>query len=323
MLPEWCAAGRYDATMTTRMKIGVILPHAQGDASMPGDPPTTPAWPAIRAIARRSEELGLDSVWVFDHLIFRGSDEPDSGLHEAWTILAATAAVTERVELGALVMCTSFRNPALLAKMAATLDDVSGGRLILGIGCGWHDPEYEAFGYPTDHKVGRFEEALSVIRPMLRGETVTVDGRWIAARDARLVPPPARADIPVLIAAKGPRMLDLAARHADAWNTAWFAGPDNDRFQTRLTDLRRACEAAGRDPSTMELTVGMEARPADLPAPADENPAATFSGTADELADRLRAWEAVGIGHVVTVLSPMTPDVLEWFGDGVARYRSA
>ncbi len=309
--------------MSTQLKIGVILPHAQGDATLPGDPAVTPGWSAIKLIAQRAEALGLDSLWVFDHLIFRGADEPDSGLHEAWTVLAAVAGVTGRVELGTLVMCTSFRNPALLAKMAATLDDISGGRLILGIGCGWHDPEYEAFGYPTDHKVGRFEESLKVIRPLLRGETVSLDGQWVQARDTRLVPPPMRRDIPILIASKGPRMLELTARNADAWNTAWFAGPDDERFQTRLADIRAACEAAGRDPATLDLTVGMEARPSTLPAAHDENPAAVFSGSEDELADRFRAWEAAGIGHVVTVLNPATPEVLEWFGAGVGRYRSA
>ncbi len=305
------------------MKIGVILPHAEGDATLPGDTPATPGWPAIKLIAQRSEALGLDSLWVFDHLIFRGADEPDTGLHEAWTVLAAVAGVTDRVDLGTLVMCTSFRNPALLAKMAATLDDISGGRLILGIGCGWHDPEYEAFGYPTDHKVGRFEESLNVIRPLLRGERVSLDGQWVQARDARLVPPPMRREIPILIASKGPRMLDLTARNADAWNTAWFAGPDDDRFQTRLADIRAACEQAGRDPATLDLTVGMEARPSTVPARDGENAAAVFSGTEDELADRFRAWEAVGIDHVVTVLNPATPEVLEWFGAGVGRYRSA
>ena len=313
----------YDATLAARMKIGVILPHAEGDTSLPGEPRVTAGWPAIRTIAERSEALGLDSVWVFDHLIFRGSDEPDTGLHEAWTILAATAASTSSVELGALVMCTSFRNPALLAKMAATLDDLSGGRLILGIGCGWHDPEYEAFGYPTDHRVGRFEEALSVIRPLLRGESVTLDGRWTRVRDARLIPPPGRTDIPILIASKGPRMLDLTARHADAWNTAWFSGPENERFLARLADIRAACQAAGRDPATLALTVGMEARPAGVPAADKENPGVVFSGTPGELADRFGAWQDVGIHHVVAVLNPMTPDTLEWFAEGVARFRSA
>ena len=128
-------------------------------------------------------------------------------------------------------MCTGFRNAGLLAKMAATLDDVSGGRLILGIGSGWHDPEYEAFGYPTDHKVSRFEEALTVIVGLIRDGRADLDGRYVTARDAVLIPP-ARPDLPILIAAKGPRMLELTARHADAWNLAWFGLPD-ERLATR------------------------------------------------------------------------------------------
>ena len=303
------------------MRMGAVLPHGEGDATEPGEPPTTAGWPAIRAFAERAEAIGLDSLWVFDHLVMR-SDEGDSGLHEAWTILSATAAVTSRAQLGALVMCTAFRNPALLAKMAATLDDVSGGRLILGLGCGWHDPEYEAFGFPTDHKVGRFEEALDVIEPLLRGETVTLDGRWIQVRQAHLVPPPARPDIPILVASKGPRMLDLTARRAQAWNAAWFAGPTEERVVTRLAAIRAACEAAGRDPASLELTVGIEVRPAGGPAGPDDDPRALFTGSEAELADLLRSWEAAGFGHVIAYLSPSTPDVLEWFGAGVARYRS-
>ena len=118
---------------------------------------------------------------------------------------------------GTLVMCTGFRNAALLAKMAATLDHVSGGRLILGIGAGWHEPEYEAFGYPYDHRVGRFEEALTVITDLIRHGRADLAGTYVTARDALLLPP-ARPDLPILVASKGPRMQDLTARHADAWN---------------------------------------------------------------------------------------------------------
>ena len=132
-------------------------------------------------------------------------------------------------------MCTSFRNAALLAKMAGTLDHLSDGRLILGIGCGWHDPEYEAFGYPTDHKVGRFEESLTIIRSLIRDGRADLDGRWMTAKDAVLVPP-ARPDLPILIAAKRPRMLELTARHADAWNLAWFGAPD-ERWRGARAEL--------------------------------------------------------------------------------------
>ena len=308
--------------MTDQMKIGVVLPHGEGDATDGDEQARTLGWRDLRAWARQAEALGLDSLWVFDHLLSREPGEPDAGLHEAWTVLTATAAATERVALGALVMCTSFRNPALLAKMATTLDEISAGRLILGLGCGWHDPEYEAFGYPIDHKVGRFEEALEVIRPLLRGETVTFEGRWVQAREARLLPVPTRLDIPILIAAKRPRMLGLTVRHAEAWNAAWFAGPDDERFVTRVADIRAACVEAGRDPATLELTVGIEVRPAGRPDRPDDRPAAVFVGSEAELADRLAEWHDVGIGHVIAYLSPSTPDVLEWFGRGVARYRS-
>ena len=144
------------------MRIGIVLPIAEEDAAT-----GVPSYAEIRAVAVAAEAAGLDSVWVFDHLLFRFDGET-TGIHECWTILAAIAEATSRVELGTIVLCTGFRNAALLAKMAATLDHISGGRLILGIGAGWHDPEFEAFGYPTDHKVGRFEESLAVITGLIR-----------------------------------------------------------------------------------------------------------------------------------------------------------
>ena len=161
--------------------------------------------------------------------------------------MATLAASTGRVELGQLVMCTSFRHPVLLAKMATTADTVSGGRLILGLGAGWYDPEYQAFGYPTDHRVGRFGEAIGIIGPLLRGETVTMAGTYYQVRDAVLRPPPDRP-IPILVAAQGWRMLRLTARYADAWITAWYGLPD-DRLRRRLAELNAALEAEGRDPA--------------------------------------------------------------------------
>src|SRR5206468_7534 len=155
-----------------------------------------------------------------------------------------------------LVLSTSFRPPAVLAKMAATADAIAGGRLILGLGCGWHEGEYEAFGLPFDHRVGRFEEAMAVIAPLVRGERVTFDGQWTRVDDSVLIPPPL-PPIPIMIAAKGERMLGLTARHAQAWNAAWFGRP-NARFRQRVSDLRAACEAEGRDPATIEITAGIE-----------------------------------------------------------------
>jgi alkanesulfonate monooxygenase SsuD/methylene tetrahydromethanopterin reductase-like flavin-dependent oxidoreductase (luciferase family) len=168
------------------MRIGVVVPMALSDG--PGQMPT---WPEVRTFGQHAEAVGLDSVWVCDHLL---SGRPDEGIHEGWTILAALAASTRRLELGQLVMCTSFRPPALLAKMAATADAVSGGRLILGLGAGWYDPEYQAFGYPTDHRAGRFEEAIGIIGPPVRGEPVTLAGSYYQVRDAVLRPPTRPAD---------------------------------------------------------------------------------------------------------------------------------
>lgn len=233
------------------MRIGVTLPLAEGDAP----DGHAPAFAETLAFAAHAESAGLDSIWVFDHLLFRFPDEPQEGVREAWTTLSAVAAVIPRVELGSLVMCSSFRNPALLAKMAATLDDLSSGRVILGLGSGWHDPEYAAFGYPDDHKVGRFAEDLEITTRLLNGERLTMAGTWRQVRDAELLPPPDRR-VPILVAAKGERMLRLTARWADAWNTAWF-GRVEDRLITRLADLDRACVAEHRDPATIRRTVGI------------------------------------------------------------------
>ena len=205
------AAGSDDRPTLGRVKIGVILPAAEVDGEG-----TTPGWPIVRSFALAAEDRGLDSVWMFDHFFNKTATGALEGMHEAWTLVSGTAAVTQRVEIGTLVLCSSFRSPGLVAKMAAAADAVAGGRLILGLGAGWHDPEYEAFGYPTDHRVDRFEEALQIIVPLLNGERVTFAGRYHETRDAILAPAPDRR-IPILVAASGPRMLRLTARHADAW----------------------------------------------------------------------------------------------------------
>src|SRR5699024_1321718 len=127
-----------------------------------------PSWDALKAAAVQAESLGYDSDWVYDHLLHRIKRHPTVGFWEAWTVLTALAASTRRVQLGATVLCAGFRNPALLAKMADTLDEVAGGRLILGVGAGWHEAEFDAFGMPFDHRVSRLDEALQIIGPLLR-----------------------------------------------------------------------------------------------------------------------------------------------------------
>jgi probable F420-dependent oxidoreductase len=295
------------------MKIGAILPAAD-DGGRP-----TPPWPVVRSFAQAAEDQGFNSVWMFDHFFYRPSDGPTEGQHEAWTIVSAVAAATERLEIGTLVLCSSFRSPSLVAKMAATADEVSGGRLILGLGAGWHDAEYDAFGFPRDHRVGRFEEALQIVAPLLRGETVTFDGRYHEARDAVLRPAPTRT-VPVLVAAFGRRMLRLTARHADAWNTAWFGAPD-DRLAERLRALDAALEAEGRDPATLARTVGVNVVDLDQDPDAgdDDDDDRSFRGSVDELARAIDDYEALGIDHLIVLLQPMTEASLERLAAALAR----
>src|SRR5713226_1788819 len=277
------------------MKVGIMLPVGEMDNA--GD------WAHVRDLAQHAEAVGLDSVWVADHFFYQPPEGEPSGLHESWTLLSAVAAVTGRIELAPLVLCSSFRSPGLVAKMAATLDEISGGRLILGVGAGWHDPEYEAFGFPTDHRVGRFEEWLEIVARLLRSERVTFDGRYYQVRDAVLAPPPERR-IPILVAAKGPRMLRLTARQADAWNTAWFGHPD-DQLRERLRDLEAALAATRRDPAELELTVGLIVR--------DESVA--------ELTELLASHAELGFGHAIVILEPRTAGAIERLAEAVRLSR--
>ena len=203
------------------MKIGFV-PKIYNDS-----PGVARRYVLIRDLVQQAEAEGFDSIWIYDHLLMRFPDQPTEGPWESWTILTALAEATQKVELGTIVLCTQFRNPALLAKMAATFDEVSNGRLILGLGAGWHEPEFKAFGYPFDHRVGRFEEALKIIGPLLREGHVDFTGKYYQAPDCEILPRgPRPKGPPILIAGKGARMLRLTARHADLWNTAWLRKPE-------------------------------------------------------------------------------------------------
>ena len=295
------------------MKVGMVVTIVDE-----GTGAGTPDWPVIRDLAARGEAAGLDSLWVIDHLVLGNADRPEYGLHEAISILAALAATTTRAELGTLVLATSFRPPAVLAKMAATIDRISGQRLILGLGCGWHEPEYDAFGFPFDHRVGRFEEAMSIIAPLLNGGRVTVDGRWYHVDDCVLLPPPVRR-VPILIAGKGERMLSLVARHADQWNAAWFGRP-NARYRERVSDLQHAFELADRDPATLEITVGVEVDNGDT---SDRTGAAEhLPADASAIADALSEWAAAGVGHVQLNSGPTDARIVDIYAEAAARFRA-
>ena len=297
------------------MKIGLMLPIGEDEAT--GRPPS---YDHLRDMAVAAEEGGLDSVWCADHVLFRSADDPKTrGLHEAWTLLTAIAAVTSRVEIGPLVLCVPFRNPALTAKMAATFDEVSHGRLVLGLGCGWHEPEFDAFGYPFDHRVGRFEEALEIIMPMLRTGTATFDGRWHRADRADLAPRGPRAEgPPVMIAGKQPRMLELVARHADQWNAAWYGHPDDaHELRERLANLHAALDAAGRDPKTLLLTAGVFVAVAED----DDAPENAIRGTVEEIADALAGYAAMDIAGLIVHLWPRTPEAVTTLAEAARLVR--
>ncbi len=298
-----------------RVKIGAVMPIGEGEVAG-----RTATYPELRAAARAAESGGLDSIWVYDHLLFRFPDQPTSGIHEAWSILAALAADTERVELGTLVMAIPFRNPAVLAKMAATVDEISGGRLILGIGAGWHEPEFDAFGIGFDHRVSRFDEALQIVLPLLRTGHADFAGRYHAAADAELLPRgPRPGGPPVLIAARQPRMLGLTAAHADAWNAAWFG--DVSESRERVAALREALAEAGRDRASMTVTLGINVVFPDLLTASDDAPERAHRGTPEEIASGLRAYAAEGIDHLIAAVTPPTPEGMRALGDAARLAR--
>ena len=217
------------------------------------------------------------------------------------------------MELGSFVTCAGWRNPALLAKMAATVDEISGGRLILGLGAGWQEPEFRAIGFPFDHRVARFDEALTIVAGLLRTGQVDVEGTYWSARDCELRPRGPRPNgPPIMIGTTGKRMLELTARHADHWNV-WFDEIDNslDRLTTLLEQVDAACEAVGRASGTLERSaaVCVEAVP-HSPSPWSVPP---LTGTPDELADRLRAYTAIGVTHIQVLPVPNTLAGLEAF----------
>ena len=288
------------------LKVGLILPDTERE--MGG---ATARWSDLAAMARQAEGLGFDSLWVADHLIYRFAGKEQQGPWECWSNLAALAAITTRVELGPLVACTSYRNPALQAKIADTVDEISGGRLVLGLGAGWHEPDYLAFGYPYDHRVSRFEEAIQIIHGLLRDGRIDFDGTYYQARDCELRPRGPRPNgPPIMIGSSSPRMLGLLARYGNIWN-AWARQTLEEIASDRDT-VDRAMTAADRDPATVERTVSLLV---DLPT-ATGRPSEEKEGlkarAPEELAAHLARYAEAGIAHVQLMLDPNTLPGMEW-----------
>ncbi len=286
------------------LKIGVQLPEVEYSYT----------WPQLAEMARIAEDIGLDSIWLGDHLMYRYPDSASQsrGPFEAWTTLSALAAITSRVELGPLVASTGFHNPAMIAKMAATSDQISGGRFILGLGSGWHEPEYRGFGFPYDQRVSRFAESLTIIRTLLETGECTFHGEFYHLDGALLFPRSTRpGGPPIMLGSKGPRMLAIALPHVRMWN-AWYADYGNTRagLEMLLAEIDIACGRVSRDPRTLIRTVcplvrmpGGEGRRS-----ASGRTVLGLDGQAPSaLAEELIAYAEMGVGHVQLVLDPITP----------------
>jgi alkanesulfonate monooxygenase SsuD/methylene tetrahydromethanopterin reductase-like flavin-dependent oxidoreductase (luciferase family) len=298
------------------VKVGIMLPIAETDSG------TILRYGEIRDAALQAERDQFDAIWVADHLLFEW-DGQRRGIWESWTLLSALAEATSRVELGALVMCTAFRNPALLAKMADAIDEVSAGRLILGLGAGWHQPEFTAFGYPFDHLASRFEEALRIIAPLVRGGAVDYHGTYERAVDCVSLPRGPRPNgPPILIGASRPRMLRLTAELGDAWNTCWLGRAAE--LPPRVAELHAACADVGRDPATLDVTVGqIVARPEATQDEGDADRAARFAFTsAESLADEWRGFEEQGVAHLIVWPQPFDEECLQLVTAALRNYRA-
>ena len=298
------------------MKVGIQLPEVEREVP----------WSEFREIALTAEQVGFDSVWVGDHLLFRDSVSGVRGPWEAWSTLAALAEATERVLLGPLVAATSFHNPAMIAKKASTVDEISGGRLILGLGAGWNKAEYEAFGFPYQHRVSRFEEAFTVIRTLIReGSIDSFDGRFYSLLELELLPR-ARPDLTLMIGSNGPRMLRIALPYVDMWNS-WFTGFDNsaDGLEPLLRKVDDACADVGRDPAEVARTavvyVQLE-RGTGRIAGSGERPLMTpITGSRAGIAESLTRFQATGIDHVQVVIDPIDARSVTEMGEVLSMLR--
>jgi alkanesulfonate monooxygenase SsuD/methylene tetrahydromethanopterin reductase-like flavin-dependent oxidoreductase (luciferase family) len=285
-----------------------------------------PRWADVAAMTRMAEDVGFESGWLEDHLIFRFPERPQEGPWESFSLVAGLAAITERIELGTLVTCTSFRNPALTAKIADTIDEISNGRFILGLGAGWHEPEYLAFGLPFDHRVSRFEEALQIIHGLLKHGNIDFDGAYYSARECELRPRGPRASgPPLLIGTTGARMLRLTAEYADSWNA--FANT-TAVAQAKFALVDAACEAVGRDHGTLERTITVEACiPGRVPKtdqPDSDQTDPPLHGSVDDIAAAISAFGPAGVHHLQEIVEPNTLAGIEAFGpvlEAVARNR--
>lgn len=286
------------------MRVGIALPSVT-----PRPDPRSMSFTEVRDWAQRAEQAGFDSIWVPDHF-FVDMGTRRRGTLDCWTLLTGLACATSRVTFGPLVLCNAFRNPGLLAKAAATLNHLSAGRFVLGMGAGWHEPEYQSLGLPFDHRVSRLEESLRVLRPLLRNEKTTFEGRFIQIRDAELIPPLIADPVtPIWVAGTGPRMLSLTAELAEGWNTAWH-GRRTERFKRQADQVREAAQAAGRPAPTLTASV--------MVIPGSDNEQ-VIGGSPDEIEAIFREYAEAGAEELIITFSqaPFAIDEAKYFDDFV------
>ncbi len=299
--------------MTRPVRVGVQLPEVERDVR----------WHEIVSMARAAEEVGFDSIWTGDHLLYRGDGRPERGPWDAWTELAALAAATERVRLGPLVACAAFHPPGILARMAASIDEISGGRFVLGIGAGWNETEFRAFGIPFDQRVARFEEAFGIVRGLLTGERVTVHGRFHRVEDAVLLPQPTRRT-PLMVGSTGERVLRATLPDVDAWNTWYTAfGNQPERFAELNARISLLVAETGRRPEEVErsacalVVLDPDAGERDV-----RDGVVPVEGPSERIADAIRALTEAGADEVILVLSPITERSIRDLGETLALLRT-
>ncbi|MHB8398704.1 MAG: LLM class flavin-dependent oxidoreductase [Candidatus Limnocylindrales bacterium] len=288
------------------LEIGLVLPMEESWTDG-----ATPRWVEIRELAIRAEEIGFDTVWIPDELLWRPPDGETRGWWECVAMAGAVAASTSRVKVGTWILSALHRNPGLTTKAVETLDEISGGRFVFGLGSGHAGRQAHAFGLPENHVYGRFEEAVEIIVPLLRHGRAEFEGTFHAARDLEHRPVgPRPGRIPIMIGAKGPKMLRLAARHADIWSWSVEERSDLEEFGPRLAALEAACVDAGRDPATIGRSAGIIVEPTSITGAA-EALGVPIRGSTEEIADGLRAFRSGGFTHVEVLLWPRTLAALE------------
>jgi alkanesulfonate monooxygenase SsuD/methylene tetrahydromethanopterin reductase-like flavin-dependent oxidoreductase (luciferase family) len=278
------------------MRIGIQLPEVEREVR----------WPEYLAMAKAAEEVGFESVWIGDHLLY---DAPERAPWEVWTLMSAIAAATERVRIGPLVACAGFHPPAVLAKMASTIDEISGGRFVLGLGSGWNRREFDAFGIPYDKRVSRFEEAFAIIRGLLAGERVTLDGTFHKADDVVLLPKPAR-QTPLMIGSNGRRMLGIALPHVQAWNTWWDDYHNDPEGLAKLIDEIGIPDTVSRSACMLVQLDGQ---------PVERTPEGMDAVEQSRFAEHIKELGEAGADEVIVVASPITERSIRTLGDLLPR----